>query len=65
MKASRMGQIAVMTSDGHVSILDALTLEETTKKMHPHVMPITALCFKEAEKEIITAGLDYKYCILP
>ena len=65
MKASKMGQIAVLTSEGHVSILDAMTLTETVAKRKPHTMPITALCFKDEEKEIITAGLDYKYCILP
>ena len=50
MKASRMGQIAVMTSDGHVSILDALTLDETVSKRKPHTMPITAMCFKDEER---------------
>jgi len=28
-------------------------------------MPITSIVFLEEEKMIITAGLDYKYCILP
>ena len=54
-----------MASDGHVSMHDALTLKETTNKRKPHVMPITSLVFKEEEQLIITAGLDYKYCILP
>ena len=55
----------MMASDGHVSMHDALTLKETTNKRKPHVMPITSLVFKEEEQLIITAGLDYKYCILP
>ena len=28
-------------------------------------MPITAIVFLEEEERIITAGLDYKYVILP
>ena len=27
-------------------------------------MPITGVVFKEGEKLIITAGLDYRYCIV-
>ena len=27
-------------------------------------MPITGVVFKEGEKMIITAGLDYRYCIV-
>ena len=65
MRASRQGQIAVLTSDGYVSLLDAASLSETTSKRRPHVMPITSAVFLEDEQKIITAGLDYKYCILP
>jgi len=65
MRASRQGQLAVLTSDGHICLLDAGTLTETTSKRRPHVMPITAIVFLEEEERIITAGLDYKYVILP
>ena len=27
-------------------------------------MPVTGVVFKEGEKMIITAGLDYRYCIV-
>ena len=65
MRASRTGTIAVLASDGHVSLLDAGSLEETTKKRQPHTMPITSCVFKDDEKMLITSGLDYKYCIIP
>ena len=66
MRASRQGEIAVLTSDGHVCMLEAASLSETTSKRRPHVMPITSLVFSGSDGDrIITAGLDYKYCILP
>lgn len=65
MKASRTGTIAVLCSDGHISLLDASNLTEITRKRRPHVMPITSIVFREEDNLIVTAGLDYKYCILP
>lgn len=65
MRASRHGHLAVLTSDGFLSIHDASSLNEITSKRKLHNMPITSLCFKEEEGTIITAGLDYKYCIVP
>lgn len=65
MRASRHGHIAVLTSDGHVSIHDAGSLTEVTRKRKLHNLTITSLCFKEEEGIIITSGQDYKYCIVP
>ena len=65
MRASRQGSICVMTSDGYVCLLDALSLQETTGKRKPHNMPITSVVFKDEENMMITAGIDYKYCVIP
>ena len=47
-----------------MSILDSNTLGTITAKRKLHNMPITGVVFKEGEKMIITAGLDYRYCIV-
>ena len=65
IKASRSGKIAVMMSDGHLSLIDAGSLKPTSVMRKPHEMPITAAVFREEEGQIITSGLDYKYCVLP
>ena len=65
MRASRMGQICVMTSDGFVSLLDAMNLQETTPIRKVHNMPISNVCFRDDEGVMITSGIDYKYCIIP
>ncbi len=65
MRVSRSGTIAVLCSDGHLSLHEASSLNETTRKRRPHVMPITAAVFRDEEGTVVTAGLDYKYCILP
>ena len=64
MKASRGGLISIMYGDGHVSLLEAHTLKETTQKRKVHTMPVTGVVFRDDEEVLITAGLDYKYCVL-
>ena len=65
MRASRSGVIAIFTSDGWVSLVDAGTLKETTPKRKVHNHVCSAVAFREDLSEIVTAGLDYKYFFLP
>ena len=64
MKTSKGGLISVMYGDGHVSLLNSQSLKELTAIRKVHTMPVTGVVFKEEEEILITAGLDYKYCVV-